>query len=145
MYHRLLVHIVWTTHDRDATIDRHRAIFLSENLPIIARQERARILELGIVTTHLHLLVRLHPSTTIPRLLQRMKGGTATLINKRMAAEGPALRWAKGYNVTSVSPRHQEIAAAYVRYQHTHHPHEANPGWSGQPSVASATSAEPSL
>lgn len=70
--------IVWTTRDRHATIDRHRATYLWEHLPIIARQERARILELGIVTTHLHLLVRLHPSTVIPRLLQRMKGGTAT-------------------------------------------------------------------
>ncbi len=144
MYHRLLVHIVWTTRDRAATIDRHRAAFLWENLPIIARQERARILELGIVATHLHLLVRLHPSTVIPRLLQRMKGGTATLINKQVVAQGPALRWAKGYSVISVSPRQLDIAAAYVRHQPTHHPHEAIPGWSGQP-VASATSAEPRL
>ena len=98
------------------------------------------MLELGIVTTHLHLLVRLHPSTVIPRLLQRMKGGTATLINRHMASEGPALRWAKGYSVISVSPRQRGIAAIYVRHQHTHHPEEAIQGWIGRP-VASATSA----
>jgi len=93
------------------------------------------------VTTHLHLLVRLHPSTVIPRLLQRMKGGTARVINRHAVSKGPALRWAKGYRVISVSPRQQDVAAAYVRHQHTHDPEEAIPGWSGQP-VASATFAE---
>jgi REP-associated tyrosine transposase len=106
MHHQLVVHIVWTTLDRQPTIDRDRAEYLSQNLPIIARQERARLLELGIVTTHLHLLMRLHPSTNIPRMLQRMKGGTATLINRYVVSEVPALRWAKGYSVISVSPRH---------------------------------------
>ena len=95
MHHQLLVHIVWTTRDREPTIDRPRAAYLWEHLPIIVRQERARLLELGIVATHLHLLVRLHPSTVIPRLLQRMKGGTATLINRHVASRGSALRWAR--------------------------------------------------
>jgi REP element-mobilizing transposase RayT len=144
MHHRLLVHIVWTTRDRQPTIDRPRAAYLWKHLPIIARQERARVLELGIVATHLHLLVRLHPSTVIPRLLQRMKGGTATLINRQPGSACPTLRWTKGYSVTSVSPRQQDVAAAYVRHQHTHHPDEAIPGWPARP-VASATSAEPRL
>ena len=144
MHHQLLVHIVWTTRDRQPTIDRPRAEYLWKHLPIIARQERARVLELGIVTTHLHLLVRLHPSTVIPRLLQRMKGGTATLINRGAPLQDPALRWAKGYSVISVSPRQRGVAAAYVRHQHTHHPDEAIPGWTAPP-VASATSAEPRL
>ncbi len=144
MYHQLLVHIVWTTRDRRPTIDQPRAAYLWEHLPIIARQERARLLELGIVATHLHLLVRLHPSTVIPRLLQRMKGGTATVINRHVASLEPSLRWAKGYSVISVSPRQRGMAAAYVRHQPTHHPSEAIPGWTSRP-VASATSAEPRL
>lgn len=102
------------------------------------------MLELGIVATHLHLLVRLHPATVIPRLLQRMKGGTATLINRHVVSQGPALRWAKVYSVISVSPRQRDVAVAYVRHQHTHHPEEAIQGWIGRP-VASATSAEPRL
>src|SRR5512139_3589257 len=122
MHHQLLVHLVWTTRNRQPTIDQPRATYLWEHLPIIARQERARVLELGIVATHLHLLVRLHPSTVIPRLLQRMKGGTATLINRHVVSQEPALRWAKGYSVISVSPRQRDLAAAYVRHQPTHHP-----------------------
>jgi REP element-mobilizing transposase RayT len=133
MHHQLLIHIVWTTRNREATIDGHRAAYLWENLPVIARQERAHILEIGIVTTHLHLLVRIHPSTSLPRLLQRMKGGTAKAVNWHASVSGPALRWAKGYSATTVSPRHIEAAASYIRHQHTHHPTEAIPGWEGQP------------
>ena len=144
MHHLILVHIVWATRDRRPTIDRPRAVYLWEHLPIIARQERARVMELGIVATHLHLLVRLHPSTVIPRLLQRMKGGTATLMNRMAISPGPPLQWARGYSVRSVSSRHWDAVAAYVRQQHDHHPLEAIPGWSGRP-VASATSAEPRL
>ena len=154
MHHKLLVHIVWTTRDREATIDSRRAAYLWENLPVIARQERVHILEIGIVTTHLHLLVRIHPSTSLPRLLQRMKGGTARAVNWHASVSGPALRWAKGYSATTVSPRHVGAAASYVRQQHTHHPVDAISGWAGQPTrrsdefgnvarVASATSAEP--
>jgi putative transposase len=129
MYHRLLVHIVWTTRDRGPTIDQARAAYLWEHLPIIARQERARILELGMVSTHVHLLIRLHPSTVIPRLLQRMKGGTANAINRHERSGAPALRWAKGYSLTSVSPHHLEAAATYVRRQPNRHPDDTTPGW----------------
>ena len=134
MHHRLFVHIVWTTRYREATIDGQRAAYLSENLPIIARQERAHILAIGIVATHLHLLMRIHPATSLSRLLQRMKGGTARAINWDASVSKPALRWAKGYSATTVSPRHTGNAAVYVRQQSTHHPTDAISGWDGQPS-----------
>jgi REP element-mobilizing transposase RayT len=142
MHHHLLVHIVWTIRNREASLDRARAAYLWERLPIIARQERARVLEIGLVATHLRLLVRLHPTTQLPRLLQRMKGGTAHGMNGGIAFGLRPLRWAKGYSITSVSPRAVPSVAAYVRHQPDHHPQDSIPGWS-YPPVASATPAEP--
>jgi len=129
MHHRLHVHLVWTTRDRAPSLDVVRAVYLSEHLPIIARQERARVLALGIVATHVHLLMRLHPTTDIPRLLQRMKGGTAYGINAATPAAGRALKWAKGYSITSVSPGGLDRVLAYVRMQHLRHPTEVIAGW----------------
>ena len=80
------------------------------------------VLAIGIVADHLHLLLRLHPTTQLPRLLQRMKGGTAHAVNAHLRPGQSALRWAKGYSVTSVSPRGYLGAAAYVRDQARHHP-----------------------
>jgi putative transposase len=143
------MHVVWTTRGRAALIDVDVAEYLAANLPIIARQERAHLLELGIVSTHVHMLIRIHPTTSVTRLLQRMKGGTAAGINKRYPASD--LRWAKGYNIDSVSLRALEAVAGYVCDQPLHHPDEAIAGRSSRSpgpvgaDVALATSAEPSL
>ena len=129
MRDRLYVHIVWTTRDRQPLIDAPVAAFLATHLPLIVRQERGSALELGLVSTHLHLLLRIHPSTSIPRLLQRMKGGTAVgAVTVRDRALGP-LRWAKGYSISSVSERAIRRVGAYVREQHLRHPTEAIEGW----------------
>ena len=127
MRHRIFIHVIWTTRDRLPLIDAEVAEYLGANFPIIARQERANVLDVGIVRTHVHLLVRLHPTTSITRLLQRIKGGTAAGVNKRCPTMD--LRWAKGYNVDSVSQRALNAVGSYVREQHLHHPREAIDGW----------------
>jgi putative transposase len=127
MRHRLFMHLIWTTRDRLPLIDAAAAEYLAANLPIIAWQERANVLGIGIVRTHVHLLVRLHPTTSIARLLQRMKGGTAAGTNRRCPPT--AVRWAKGYDIESVSLRALDAVGSYVRDQHLRHPREAIDGW----------------
>ncbi len=86
------------------------------------------MLAIGIVRSHVHLLVRLHPASSLPRLLQRLKGGSAMLANREGHARA-ALRWSKGYNVETVSPKSLEAARRYVLDQAAHHPDEAIEGW----------------
>ncbi len=129
MRDRLYVHIVWTTRGRLPTIDARVATFLARYLPAVAQQERSGLHALGIVQTHVHLLLQLHPTTSISRLLQRLKGGSATLANREGHATTRPLRWAKGYNVESVSPKALGAARAYVCDQARHHPKEAIAGW----------------
>ncbi len=118
MRHRLYVHVTWTTRDRDPTIDADSAALLRRLLPAIARQERAHLLELGIVRTHVHLLLRVEPTTPIPRLVQRLKGGSSVIVNReRGSTVRQPLRWAKGYNIDSVSRQAVEKVRAYVRNQ----------------------------
>lgn len=136
---RLYVHLVWTTRDREATIDLPVAQFLGRFLPAVARQERAGVHALGIVSTHVHLLLQLHPTTSIPRLLQRLKGGSSVLANREGHATTRPLRWAKGYGIASVSPRALEAVRAYVMRQAAHHPGEAIPGWEPGQSVSSSS------
>jgi putative transposase len=123
MRHRIYYHITWTTRDRFPLIDHEVSGFLRHFLPKIAREERATILELGIVDNHVHALVRAHPNTDVPRLVQRFKGASARLATKHgIARRGLGLRWAKGYSIESVGPRALEAARSYVRSQTTRHP-----------------------
>jgi putative transposase len=135
MRHRLFMHVVWTTRNRQALVDLQAAEFLVEYLPVIARQERARLIEVGVVSTHLHLLLRVHPSTELPRLLQRMKGGSAMALNRLRGSSNAAVRWAKGYNIESVSVRALGDVVCYIRDQHHHHPGDAIAGWPRNPSL----------
>jgi len=125
----MYMHIVWTTRDRAATIGASAATFLARFLPAVARQERTAVLAMGIVQTHVHLLVKLHPTTDITRLMQRLKGGSSVLANREGHVTGKPLRWAKGYNIESVSPSAVETAKRYVLGQSSRHPGEAISGW----------------
>jgi REP element-mobilizing transposase RayT len=130
MRHRLFVHLIWTTRERQALIDARVAGFLDGFLRDVARQERARVLAIGMVQSHVHLLVRVHPQTDLTRLVQRLKGGSAALAGKEgHSSRTSPLRWARGYSIDSVSHRAVEIVRDYVLSQPTHPPAEAIPRW----------------
>ena len=133
MRHRLHVHLIWTTRERAPLITATVAQFLSAFLPAIAARERASLIALGMVTTHVHLLLRLKPETNIPRLVQRLKGGSAMIANREgHAANGHELRWAKGYNLESVSPAAISDVVSYLGRQSERHPDQAITGWPSQ-------------
>ena len=131
---RMYCQIVWTTRQRASLIDAGLAAFLCRYLRAVGSQEHVRILQIGMVSTHLHLLVRLRPTTDVSHLLQRFKGGSAAVAGKeRHSTDGHVLRWAKGYSIHSISPRDVAPVRAYVHGQPTHHPELAIPGWDGDP------------
>ncbi len=106
MGHRIHVHVTWTTRHREPLIDAYAMRIRERLLPLITRQERASVLQLGVVRTHVLLLLRLDPTTSVPRLQQRLKGGSSVIVNQeRGSTARGALRWAKGYNIDSISPR----------------------------------------
>ena len=132
MWHRLYYHITWTTRERQHLIDAGLAQFLCRFLRSVARQERAHILEIGMVDTHVHLLVRTHPTTDISRLLQRMKGGSSAMAEKeRHSTTNRVLKWSKGYAIRTVGPRSLEVVRQYLRSQAARHPNEVIKDWAG--------------
>ncbi len=132
MRHRLYYHMIWATRGRLPLLNAEVAAFLCRYLRNIARQERAHVLEIGMVTTHLHLLVRTDPQTNLSRLVQRFKGGSAHQANvERLRHEADGLRWAKGYTIETASPRALDAVRQYLRTQPERHPQDAMPGWAG--------------
>jgi REP element-mobilizing transposase RayT len=77
MHHRLYLHLVWSTRDRAPLITADRAVFLCRFLRGTARHHRAYVLELGMVATHVHVLLRVHPATALSRGLLGIECGGA--------------------------------------------------------------------
>lgn len=132
MYHRLYLHIVWTTRGRERLIDAPTARFLCKVLRAMARKERSYLLEIGIVQTHVHLLARIRPTENVSALVKRLKGASSAIAGKAgVSCGGLKLYWAKGYSVQSVSPQALDGVRRYIRSQPQHHPDEAIAGWAG--------------
>src|SRR5438046_10734888 len=74
--HQIYIHLAWTTRDRQPMIDRATRDFLGDYFRRTAIRERADIVVLAILRTHVHLLVRTAPRIDIPRLVQAVQGRT---------------------------------------------------------------------
>ncbi|MGH7532320.1 MAG: hypothetical protein ACREL4_03410, partial [Gemmatimonadales bacterium] len=81
-------------------------------------------------------------TTSIPRLLQRWKGGSSALA-VTPAAGHPGLKWAKGYAIHSVGPRSLSVVREYLRRQPMHHADRIIVGWEGDESEFDAVEQEP--
>ena len=97
----------------------------------MARKERAYVLEIGMVQTHVHILARVHPTVPISILVKRLKGGSSAVAAKDGIDRGSHLYWAKGYSVDSVGRRSLASVRAYLRSQPLKHPDEAISDWNG--------------
>ena len=132
MWHRLYYHLVWTTDARVPLIDAQCAGFLCRYLRAAAADHRSRVLEIGAVRSHVHVMIVTHPMTEFSRLIGHLKGGSATLWNKEYASTaGWKLKWAAGYGLSTISPRQQDNVRKYLRAQPFHHPTERIEGWDG--------------
>ena len=119
--------LTWTTRDRAPIIDAAGAAFLRTFLPKAAELRRARVLGMGVVRNHVHLLLHLDGLIDIPQLVQRLKGASARIANRDRVLGEVRPRWAKGYDLRSVSPRAMPAAQAYLARQGVRHPGLAVP------------------
>ncbi|HVX89149.1 MAG TPA: IS200/IS605 family transposase [Gemmatimonadales bacterium] len=128
MRHRIFFHLVWTTRVRAPLIDLEGARFLCRTLRPIASRHRAAVLEIGLVSTHIHLLVRAHPLADVVKMIGQMKGVTSRVAKRDCIAP---ITWADGYDIESVSPGDEQKVRHYLRAQPFRHPSEAIGGWEG--------------
>jgi len=128
MRHRILFHVVWVTSRRAQLIDAPAAEFLCRTIRTLAREHRSVVLEIGMVSTHVHVLLRAHPLADLPKMIGRMKGVTSRLAKVEEIAP---LSWADGYDIESVSPGDDVKLRHYLRAQPFRHPTEAIDGWPG--------------
>lgn len=119
---RLYGLLTWTTLRRLPLIHGNVAAFLRRMLPKIAERHDVRVMEIGIVSNHVHVIVALSRRPDIPRLVQGLKGASARIANRDGYMPRARLQWASGYDFRSLGVRDLQRAIAYVRNQPRHHP-----------------------
>jgi len=119
---RLYALRTWTTLRRLPLIHPVAAEFLRRVLPEIAHRHGTRVIDVGIVSNHVHLVIELPGHVDIPRLVQGLKGASARIANRDGVMPRAPLRWATGYDLRSLSVRDLKGAIRYVRAQSQRHP-----------------------
>ncbi len=119
---RLYALLTWTTLRRLPIIHSQAGAFLRRMLPEIARRHGTRVIELGVVQNHVHMVLELPPRLDIARLVQGLKGASARIANRDGVMLRARLRWADGYDLRSLGVRDLKRAIRYVRMQQERHP-----------------------
>jgi REP element-mobilizing transposase RayT len=119
-YHQLYFHIVWATYKRshwiDSGIEKDLMKLIRERL-VSATSE---LLAFGCTQDHVHLLVKLHPSTNVSVLIGEIKGYTSYIINNQIRPD-LGFRWQGGYGAFSISSWDIPRLIKYIENQKEHH------------------------
>ena len=116
----ILVHCVWSTKNREPTLDSGLRDRLWAYLGGIARENKMRALAIGGARDHVHTLISLPASVSIAKAIQLLKGNSSKWIHETF----PNLRsfeWQEGYGAFNIGVSGIEPTVTYIRDQTEHH------------------------
>ena len=112
-----LLHCVFSTKERTATIPAHLQEQLCAYVFGIAKNIRIELLAIGGTQNHIHLLITLPASRTLSEVIQTLKANSSRWVREH----GVAFSWQEGYGAFSVSPSQVERVKDYILHQSEHH------------------------
>ena len=116
----LLVHIVFSTKDRQDLIDTNIEPRLYSYLGGIARKMESRLLDAGGTANHVHLLISQSKKIALATLLEELKKSSSIWI-KQQDREYSKFKWQDGYGGFSVGTLQVPQIKAYLAKQKEHH------------------------
>lgn len=117
---RLLVHVVFSTKDREPLVTPDIETELYMYLCGIARNLQSPIVSIGGMPDHVHMLVVLSKNLALASLVQNLKQDSSKWIKSKGAAFG-RFAWQAGYGAFSVGESQRSDVEAYINRQKQHH------------------------
>ena len=118
-YTRLRYHIVTGTHNREALITPSVESLLYPALQMKARDIDSRILAVGGIPDHVHLVAALRPTVSVSDFMRVVKTGSCSAVREECGTE--AFRWQRGYAAFTIAPHDLQGILSYVNNQEQRH------------------------
>ncbi len=115
----LLYHSVFSTKIRREMITPELADELFPYIGGIIRNEKGRLITIGGMPDHVHLLARFPPSISVSDMLRKIKSNSSKFANTKQL--GTHFQWQRGYAAFSVSESAVEQVSNYIANQAGHH------------------------
>ncbi len=115
----LTYHIIWSTKNRSPFITSEIRDRLYAYIGGIIKQENGKLICIGGVEDHIHLLVSVHPNVAISSLMRAIKAKSSSFMKE--ISKQDSFGWQDGYGVFSVSASIVEKVIHYINHQEDHH------------------------
>ena len=112
-------HIVFSTKNRNPTIEDTWLSRLHDYLGGIVKSLDGFPQGIGGIEDHVHLLVGLRPTHCISDFMRELKKSSSNWVHETIDCK--KFQWQEGYGIFSVSPTAREQVKAYIANQREHH------------------------
>jgi putative transposase len=103
----LYVHLAWGTWERAPLLVGELERGVQRGIAEACAELKARVIAVGGIEDHIHLLVQLPPVLSVADLARRTEGSSAHLATHQLAP-GAFFKWQRGYGSVTISPSHTE-------------------------------------
>ena len=115
-----LYHIVFCTKCREMTLREEVRDDLYRYIWGIIKNQNCRLLRMGGIENHIHMLIGLNPSIALSNFVRDIKSCTSSWMRQDprfLYFKG----WAKGYYARTISNTEISTVSSYIMNQRTHH------------------------
>lgn len=117
---KALFHIVFCTKNRQMTITSVHKEDVYRFIWKVINNLNCKLLRIGGIENHVHMLVNMNPSVALSTLLREIKANSSAWM-KGSGKFPQFIGWADGYYGCSISPEHQNSVIDYIKGQEIHH------------------------
>jgi REP element-mobilizing transposase RayT len=119
-YSSIMVHVVFSTKDRQPQLDNALEERLYPYLGGILRELGGKLFAVNGVEDHIHLLVSIKATMSVAEIVGKIKGSSSKWVHETFP-DRSRFAWQRGYAAFSVSESQVARVAAYIERQKIHH------------------------
>jgi REP element-mobilizing transposase RayT len=119
-YTQIHIHGIFAVKYRDSVISKNWAEDLYKYITGIVQNNGHKLLSIGGIADHVHLLFGMRPNQSLSDLMQDIKGNSSKWINENKFVRGH-FSWQEGYGAFSYSKSQIPSVIKYIQNQEQHH------------------------
>jgi len=119
-YTQIHIHAVFAVQNRLSLIQKQWQDELYKYISGIIANNGHKLLQIGGMPDHVHILFGMRPTQSLSDLMQDIKGSSSLWINKKQFVRGK-FSWQEGYGAFSYGKSQIDSVAKYIQQQEEHH------------------------
>lgn len=119
-YTQIYIHVVFAVQERACTIKKEWKEELFKYISGIMKNQGVKLLAIGGVEDHVHILFALNPKIALSDLIRDVKANSSKFINEKGFVRG-RFYWQEGFGAFSYSRSQINKVAKYIWNQEEHH------------------------